>query len=130
MSEECSICYETLYGGYTLECGHRFHEECIECCKRDVCPLCRRPFRLITEIYQLELECKNKIDQKILFRAFPVLESQTFLVINKTKNIINLSFQFLERRDEWFHFFNGKEEVIKLSKKDINVDIRRINNKN
>jgi hypothetical protein len=128
--EECCICYETLYSGHKLECGHLFHENCIEQCKKDVCPLCRQPFKLITNIYILELTTAIQINKNILIHSFPTLEKETFNIIIKPEYIIVLYFQFSERRDKWFNYFTPfKKEIIKLDKSDIKIDIRKLKNR-
>ncbi len=123
--EDCCICFESLYGGHKLDCGHIFHESCIEQVKTDNCPLCRRPFKLETHIYILELTFLTKINKTTLFHFFPRLQKEIFNVINEAENIIVLYFQILERRDNWFQFFTEfQKEVTKCSKKDITIDIR------
>jgi hypothetical protein len=129
-TEECSICCELLYNSYKLECNHQFHENCLENCKKDVCPLCRKPFNLITDVYILELTISISINKYILFKSFPPLQRETFKVdinsVNSANSIIILCFQCLEIRDKWFTFFNCQKEITKCTKKDIKVNIRKI----
>lgn len=123
---ECSICYESIYGGYTLECKHQFHEECLEKCRTDICPLCRRPFTLLADVYELVLKCSiETINKAILLREFPVLRTETFNIFNITPKKIILQFQSKENRDKWFIFFNGYHEVITCTKYDIQIDVRK-----
>lgn len=129
---ECAICYEELRGGYKLECGHAFHECCIELCRKDTCPLCRRPFKLIADAYILELCFIGKVNKYALFRAFPRLEIKTYRVVNKSETKIDLYFEILEERDKWFDLFSqsgseGEENEIKSCKKtDIKIDVRKV----
>ena len=48
-TEQCSVCFVHMNGGTrTLECGHTFHDRCLERWKRQqdrpTCPMCRAPF--------------------------------------------------------------------------------------
>ena len=121
---ECAICYEELRYGYKLKCGHSFHQSCIELCRRDNCPLCRRPFNLIIDAHILELCCINKVNKYILFRAFPRLEKETFRVFNKDETVLVLYFQDLEERDKWFDIFNRENEIKSCKQTDIKINIR------
>ena len=42
--DECSICLHKLTSGNVilLACGHMFHCECMSCCRKPQCPLCRK----------------------------------------------------------------------------------------
>jgi len=38
---ECPVCYETKQGNYYFECYHTLCENCNDCLKNSVCPICR-----------------------------------------------------------------------------------------
>lgn len=123
--EECAICNDSLYGGHKLDCGHTFHENCIELCQKDNCPLCRRPFNLIADIYVLEICFYNKLNKMQLFYHYPKLKQETFQVITKSEKELVLYFQFLERRDKRYQKFCKEEEIQNLQKFDKKIDVRK-----
>ena len=55
-TEECCICFDTMDGARpvkTLDCKHRFHEDCVQQIERSAlpqcCSLCRHPFAVTAE---------------------------------------------------------------------------------
>ena len=125
-TDECSICCEPLYEGYTLDCKHSFHEECLENCRTDVCPLCRKPFTLLADVYILTLKCGEPINKPILFREFPVLQPDTFNIFNteNSRNEVILQFYTSDKRDKWFTHFNQYNEILSCTKHDIQINVR------
>ena len=44
-NDECYICYEEEGELIALEYGHRFHSECLQGVRNNLCPYCGRPIR-------------------------------------------------------------------------------------
>jgi hypothetical protein len=123
--DECCICLSPLYYGYKLECNHMFHEICLEKCQQDLCPLCRQPFKLISNVYILYLESIIPFKTGFLFEQFPTLLKDCFAF--KTINFMRMKicFQDITTRDKWFDKLNHNcEEIISCQKETLAINIR------
>ena len=69
---ECAICLDTINNGFTLSCGHQFHNSCITnwLLKNETCPTCRKDICPCSPV-------TKKIDNPV---------EQIYVMIDKTKH--------------------------------------------